>query len=1219
MKKSYSRKMSLLPLALILCAAPALAAVPALSVLPTGGQVTAGQAAISQSGSAMTINQSTDKAILNWQSFDIGSQATVRFSQPAASAVALNRVLAGEASQIYGNLSANGQVYLVNPAGIVFGPGSRVDVGGLVASTLNITDADFLAGNRTFSRNNATGSITNQGQITAADGGLIALLAPTVVNEGVITARLGNVALAAGDKITLAAGADGLLQLAIDPATLQTLIDNRQLIVADGGQVLMTSKAADALSAGVVANSGTIQARTLQEHEGRILLLADMAHGEVNFSGSLDASPPPPLPLAGEGAGERANGGFVETSAAQVRVADTACVTTLAADGQNGLWLIDPNDYTIAVSGGNISGATLSANLAGGNVAINTATQGTAGGNGDIFVNDAVSWNASILTLTAERDININAVMTASGASVLAMNPTGTVKVGFAPGEANGFAGRVDFPGRSGAGFLTIKGVGYTVLNSLGAQGSVTGADLQGMNGNLAGKYALGANIDACATSGWNAGAGFLPVGTFDGFITQAGPGGVFTGIFDGLGHVISGLTINRPVANPIPVGLFGGVSGLVRNVGSQGGTITGGDNYVGGLVGINWGPINNSYATGSVGTGSIIDGSMIGGLVGYQVAGGISNAYATGNVTGNQWVGGLVGGGLDLISNAYAIGSVSGVSKVGGLVGVHASGSGLATISNVYATGNVTGNDRVGGLMGWNMDIITNSSATGNVTGVAGNIGGLIGFNEGTVSNSFASGAVTGSAGWIGGLVGQSTTGSTISDSYATGAVAGTDKVGGLVGWNTNGSSISRSYATGSVSGTTDVGGLAGSLADGGGGVGTVVDSFWNTQTTGQATSAGGTGLTTAQMKQQASFAGWDISATGGGTSVWRIYEGQTAPLLRRFLTPLTVTASNDSKTYNGLAYSGGNGVTYSISGAGASPNLLGTLAYNGNSQGAINTGSYVITPASLYSNQQGYDISYANGTLATNPASLTVSANNDNKAYDGNAYSGGNGVAYTGFVNGETAAVLGGALAYGGNSQGAINAGSYAITPSGRTATNYTITFANGTLAINPVSLTVTANNDSKTYDGNAYSGGNGVGYAGFVNGETAAVLGGALAYGGASQGAINAGSYAIIPSGRTATNYTITFVNGALTITGAAQLPVPTITPVADATPATPNAIPNGGLLWRNTQMRETEPAGQRPSDQPASPPTTPTIEVAQLHGPMENRLLYIPPSFIRLQEE
>ncbi|HZW26629.1 MAG TPA: MBG domain-containing protein, partial [Gallionella sp.] len=136
-------------------------------------------------------------------------------------------------------------------------------------------------------------------------------------------------------------------------------------------------------------------------------------------------------------------------------------------------------------------------------------------------------------------------------------------------------------------------------------------------------------------------------------------------------------------------------------------------------------------------------------------------------------------------------------------------------------------------------------------------------------------------------------------------------------------------------------------------------------------------------------------------------------------------------------------------------------------------------------------------------------------------------------GFVNGETSAVLGGALVYGGTSQGAVGAGSYAITPGGLTSGNYTIAFNDGVLTVNPAPLTVTANDVSRFYDGMAWSGGNGVVYNGFVNGETSAVLGGALVYGGNSQGAVNAGSYAITPSGLTSGNYTIAFNDGTLNI--------------------------------------------------------------------------------------
>jgi hypothetical protein len=154
----------------------------------------------------------------------------------------------------------------------------------------------------------------------------------------------------------------------------------------------------------------------------------------------------------------------------------------------------------------------------------------------------------------------------------------------------------------------------------------------------------------------------------------------------------------------------------------------------------------------------------------------------------------------------------------------------------------------------------------------------------------------------------------------------------------------------------------------------GTVISSFWDTQTSGKAASAGGTGKTTTEMQEKTTFNAWSIADSGGSTAVWRIYEGQSYPLLRSFLNPLTVTASDAAKTYDGSAYSGGNGVIYAPTGFNASK-VLGTLAYGGNSQGATAVGSYSIIPSGLYSSQIGYDISFANGTLTiTTPPSYTL-----------------------------------------------------------------------------------------------------------------------------------------------------------------------------------------------------------------------------------------------------
>lgn len=256
--------------------------------LPTGGTVSAGSASIAGGAGSTTISQSSQNVAINWQGFSIGQKEAVQFVQPNSSAVALNRVLGSDPSSILGSLSANGKVFLVNPNGILFGQGAQVNVGGLVASTLNITDGDFMAGRYKFA-GAGNGAILNQGSINA-DGGYVALLGANVSNEGVISARLGTIALAAGNAMTLDVAGDGLLNLTVDQGAVNALVQNGGLIRADGGQVLLTALAAGGLLQGVVNNTGVIQAQTIDNHNGTIRLLGDMRTGTVNVSGTLDAS-----------------------------------------------------------------------------------------------------------------------------------------------------------------------------------------------------------------------------------------------------------------------------------------------------------------------------------------------------------------------------------------------------------------------------------------------------------------------------------------------------------------------------------------------------------------------------------------------------------------------------------------------------------------------------------------------------------------------------------------------------------------------------------------------------------------------------------------------------------------------------------------------------------------------------------------------------------------
>ncbi|MBW8306303.1 MAG: filamentous hemagglutinin N-terminal domain-containing protein [Thiobacillus sp.] len=374
---------------------------------PVGGAVVNGGATIQNSAGNTTINQSTQNAVINWQSFSIEAGQVVQFVQPNTSSVTLNRVVGGDPSSILGTLSANGKVFLVNPNGILFAKGASVNVGGLVASTLNITDSDFMTGNYRFS-GNGSGTVKNEGSISA-NGGYVAMLGANVSNQGVIAANLGTVVLAAGEAITLDVAGDGLLNVTVNKGAIDALIENGGLIRADGGKVLLTASAAGDLLKTVVNNTGVIEAQTLDNRSGTIMLLADMQSGTVNVGGKLDASAP-----------NGGDGGFVETSAAHVNILSGAGVTTAAPAGSTGTWLIDPQDFVIGNGpGANMSSAGLSAQLVTTSVTITTSAIGT--GMGDIYVNDFVEWTATplhtTLTLNALNDININAYMTATNGS----------------------------------------------------------------------------------------------------------------------------------------------------------------------------------------------------------------------------------------------------------------------------------------------------------------------------------------------------------------------------------------------------------------------------------------------------------------------------------------------------------------------------------------------------------------------------------------------------------------------------------------------------------------------------------------------------------------------------------------------------------------------------------------------------------------------------------
>lgn len=303
--RSQAGRGGLVPGGLLVLAAAWLGVQPASAQLPTGGSVAAGSAAIVQnSATSMTVQQSTARAAINWQSFSIGAGRTVEFKQPSASAVTLNRVVGPDPSSIQGALRANGQVFLLNPNGVLFSPTAQVSVGGLVATTRALPDEAFMnprlnpvtgAPVYTFD-GDGTASVVNQGSLTAAPGGFVAMMAARVVNETAdpalparISAPGGSVLLGAGNTVTLDTG--GPARLVIDRGALDAEIRNGGAIQAEGGHILLNARGADALSRAVINQAGRLDTTTLQrDAQGRIVL--DVAGGALMHSGTTQADGP---------------------------------------------------------------------------------------------------------------------------------------------------------------------------------------------------------------------------------------------------------------------------------------------------------------------------------------------------------------------------------------------------------------------------------------------------------------------------------------------------------------------------------------------------------------------------------------------------------------------------------------------------------------------------------------------------------------------------------------------------------------------------------------------------------------------------------------------------------------------------------------------------------------------------------------------------------------
>jgi hypothetical protein len=713
----------------------------------------------------------------------------------------------------------------------MFTKGAKVNVGGLVASTLDITDEDFNNGNYVF-QGNSNAQVINMGKIKAAEGGYVALLGKDVANEGVIVAQAGTVSLNGAKKATLNFNGDSLVNVSLDEGALGALVSNKKAIIADGGQVILTAKAADDILGSQVNNTGLVQARTLAElngapaKKGKITLYA--YGGTANVAGKLDASAP-----------KGGDGGFIETSGDKVKIASSAKITTKAAQGQTGTWLIDPTDFTVAASGGDITGEELGTKLGLNNVVI--ATSGVSiidkGQPGDIYINDVVSWSNNELTLSADHSIyiNKNLVISNDGKLYLKYNQAGAT--GDQAGDYNiltkaSFSGVVVSGGTDGKGYTEgVAGAGGLSKKSdldTGEYASITFTNTSAITGYLKMndgvndyEYKLVHTLDQLkainGTTGNYALANDLDLSgqTFTNSVIANSNGSTITG----LGHAIKNLNVTSASGNYS--GLIGrNQAGTVRDLGLIDTTISAAA-YTGALVGYaNGGRISHVYSeNGKITT----TGGNVGGLVGYTNTNTrIDNCFATGTIdAAGTNIGGLVGYGktaTTIIENSHASGSVTSQdgTLIGGLVGRME-----GPLSNAWANVAVKGVNTIGGLIGtFQGTSVTNSFALGSVTG-RNLLGGLIAFSNvtnTTISNSYAKGNIfvtglataPGEAEYYGGLIGRTEANQNISYVHATGNIAYVPGminpdwrsfyVGGLIGSLWDNSSVSYAYARGNV-----------------------------------------------------------------------------------------------------------------------------------------------------------------------------------------------------------------------------------------------------------------------------------------------------------------------------------------------------------------------------------------------------------------------------------
>ena len=813
---------------------------------PLGAQVVGGNANVQGQGTAnVTVTQTTDKAIVNWNTFNIGSNEATRFVQPNSTSIALNRVTGGLGpSQLFGILSANGRIFVVNPDGILFGPGAKIDTAGFLATTHDIANADFMAGRYNFSIPGRPGaSVVNAGTITANNGGFAALVAPGVRNSGTITANLGTVALASGNGFTLDFYGDKLIALGVndtvaaqvkDVATgqpLNALVKNEGTLKANGGRVELTASAARTVVDSVINNTGVIEANTIGTRNGMIVL-----------SAATDASKPADTPtqtvkvsgkLSAAGNEQASKGGTIKITGQAIALTGA----TLDASGRNG-------GGTVLI-GGDVGGGNP-------NAAVASIPQAK--------LQPYAVPTASTVAVDAATTIDASAKDAGDGGKVVVWSDQSTL-----------FDGRISVRGGStfgNGGFVETSG------HTLGFAGArVDTSALKGLSGLwLLDPYDLTIDGTAAGTIAANLATTDVTLqttafGTSGPGVQSAGEGDIFVNspVSWNSAHSLTvsayrNIWVNANIAN----GGTGNITGRADNTGTGVGTVTGVPGKTvstGGAVSVFYNPSVNPAGSPVNGTSylnPVEDFSTRvtagGGLTAYML---VNTVYDLQNIKNN-------------LSGTYALGKDIDASATAGWNGV----AGFAPIGSFsYFTGQFNGqgltirdlfiaptgsNNYATGLFGFigaggvvknlhlaNVDIHANPNLSG------GYLGALAGLSVGLIDNVTASGTISGGTASglsAGGLVGQNTLliGSTVASGLIQNSSAAVDitlgkgigcgtlcaayRAGGLAG--DNWSTITGSSASGNV--------VVGANASGGGLVGGNIGTITGSSATGNVSSTG-------------------------------------------------------------------------------------------------------------------------------------------------------------------------------------------------------------------------------------------------------------------------------------------------------------------------------------------------------------------------------------------